>query len=119
MDEADHVIEGEIYIGAQEHFYMEPHSVMVVPKGEDGELEIFCSTQHAAFVQVKGPFMNYTLGVSNHQGNKIKLFLGKTRFLALLWMGIKKNIPILTIFYETHFYESIACICLSPMFKRI
>ncbi len=52
ISKADHVIEGEIYIGAQEHFYMETQSTLVVPKGEDGELEIFCSTQHAAYIQV-------------------------------------------------------------------
>ncbi|XP_072835144.2 aldehyde oxidase 1 isoform X1 [Pogona vitticeps] len=48
---ADHIIEGEIQIGGQEHFYMETQSVLVVPKGEDKEMDVYASTQHPAFVQ--------------------------------------------------------------------
>ncbi|RZC35629.1 Ald Xan dh C, FAD binding 5, and/or CO deh flav C domain containing protein [Asbolus verrucosus] len=44
------VIEGECKTGAQEHFYLEPFSVIVVPKKEDGELEVHCTTQNPAFV---------------------------------------------------------------------
>ena len=49
---ADHVVEGQVHMGSQEHFYMETQSVVVVPKGEDGEMEVFCSTQCANFTQV-------------------------------------------------------------------
>jgi len=49
---ADHMIEGEIYIGGQEHFYMETHACLVVPKSTDSQLEIFCSAQGTSFIQV-------------------------------------------------------------------
>ncbi|CAH1102357.1 unnamed protein product [Psylliodes chrysocephalus] len=44
--EAKHVIEGECRIGGQEHFYFETQSCIVVPKGEDDEMEILASTQN-------------------------------------------------------------------------
>ena len=38
--------------GAQEHFYLETNSCLVVPKGEEGEMEIFSSTQYIDSVQM-------------------------------------------------------------------
>jgi len=52
MSSAEHVLEGGVDIGAQEHFYMETQACLVVPNGEDGEMEIYSSTQHPASVQV-------------------------------------------------------------------
>ncbi|XP_031555377.1 xanthine dehydrogenase/oxidase-like [Actinia tenebrosa] len=43
--QSDHVIEGEMRTGAQEHFYLETQATLAVPKGEDGEMEIFSSCQ--------------------------------------------------------------------------
>lgn len=40
------VLEGEIHLGGQEHFYLETNSHLAVPKGEEGELELFSSTQN-------------------------------------------------------------------------
>uniref|UniRef100_A0A0K0E8Z9 xanthine dehydrogenase n=1 Tax=Strongyloides stercoralis TaxID=6248 RepID=A0A0K0E8Z9_STRER len=40
----DHVIEGEIKIGGQEHFYLETSQVLAIP-GERDEMEIIASTQ--------------------------------------------------------------------------
>jgi xanthine dehydrogenase/oxidase len=34
-------------MGGQEHFYLETNACLVVPKPEDGEMEIFASTQNA------------------------------------------------------------------------
>uniref|UniRef100_A0A8C8SZG8 Aldehyde oxidase 1 n=1 Tax=Pelusios castaneus TaxID=367368 RepID=A0A8C8SZG8_9SAUR len=55
VDEAfetvDQILEGEIHIGGQEHFYMETQSVLVVPKREDKEMDVYVSTQHPAFIQ--------------------------------------------------------------------
>ncbi|KAG5346531.1 XDH dehydrogenase, partial [Acromyrmex charruanus] len=48
--EADHILEGEVRIGGQEHFYLETNAVIVVPR-EENELEVFCSTQHPTEVQ--------------------------------------------------------------------
>uniref|UniRef100_A0A8P0PGC1 FAD-binding PCMH-type domain-containing protein n=1 Tax=Canis lupus familiaris TaxID=9615 RepID=A0A8P0PGC1_CANLF len=42
VDEAfkmvDQILEGEIHMGGQEHFYMKTQSMLVVPKGEDQEI---------------------------------------------------------------------------------
>ncbi|KAF5273883.1 hypothetical protein FQA39_LY00998 [Lamprigera yunnana] len=50
---ARHIIEGNFRSGAQEHFYLETLSVSVIPKMEDGEMEIICSTQNPTFVSQK------------------------------------------------------------------
>ena len=49
---SDHIIEGEVFVGAQEHFYMETQSCVAVPHGEDGEMEVFSSTQAPMIIQV-------------------------------------------------------------------
>ncbi|XP_012866062.1 PREDICTED: aldehyde oxidase [Dipodomys ordii] len=55
VDEAfkvvDQILEGEIHMGGQEHFYMETQSMLVVPKGEDQELDIYVSTQGPRYIQ--------------------------------------------------------------------
>ncbi|XP_023932386.1 xanthine dehydrogenase/oxidase-like [Lingula anatina] len=51
FEQADHILEGEIKGGGQEHFYLETHVARVVPRGEDGEIEIFCSTQSPSTAQ--------------------------------------------------------------------
>lgn len=45
---AAHVVEGEVSIGAQEHFYLEPQGSFAVP-GE--EMEVFASTQNPSHTQ--------------------------------------------------------------------
>ncbi|CAH0714490.1 unnamed protein product, partial [Brenthis ino] len=44
------VIKGECRMGGQEHFYLETHAAFAVPKKEDDELDIFCSSQHPSEV---------------------------------------------------------------------
>ncbi|XP_039197687.1 xanthine dehydrogenase/oxidase [Crotalus tigris] len=51
FEEADHIVEGDMYIGGQEHFYLETHCTIAVPKGEDGEMELFVSTQNLTKTQ--------------------------------------------------------------------
>ncbi|XP_030133584.3 aldehyde oxidase isoform X3 [Taeniopygia guttata] len=55
VDEAfetvDNIVEGEICIGGQKHFYMETQSMLAVPKGEDKEMDLYVSTQHPAIIQ--------------------------------------------------------------------
>ena len=43
---ADHVFSGVTRMGGQEHFYLETQACVVVPKPEDGEMEIYSSTQN-------------------------------------------------------------------------
>ena len=40
-------------IGGQEHFYLETQACLAVPKGEDGEMEIFASTQNPSNLQAE------------------------------------------------------------------
>ena len=44
--EADHVFEGTTRMGGQEHFYLETQACVIVPKPEDGEMEVWSSTQN-------------------------------------------------------------------------
>ncbi|KAJ2746556.1 hypothetical protein GGI20_001267 [Coemansia sp. BCRC 34301] len=46
------VVEGSSYCGGQEHFYMETMGAVAVPKGEDGEMEVFATTQSPAEAQI-------------------------------------------------------------------
>lgn len=43
---ADHVFSGVARMGGQEHFYLETQACVVVPKPEDGEMEVYSSTQN-------------------------------------------------------------------------
>jgi len=43
---ADHVFSGVVRMGGQEHFYLETQACVVVPKPEDGEMEVWSSTQN-------------------------------------------------------------------------
>jgi len=52
FESCDHIVEREIRIGSQEHFYMETHCVRVVPTGEDGEITVHAGEQHIPTIQV-------------------------------------------------------------------
>ncbi|XP_054113738.1 aldehyde oxidase 2 isoform X5 [Callithrix jacchus] len=56
FEKVDQIVEGEVHVGGQEHFYMETQRALVIPKTEDRELDIYVSTQDPAHVQVG--FMN-------------------------------------------------------------
>lgn len=49
---SENILEGEIYVGGQDHFYLETQSVIAVPKNEDSEIEMFVSTQNPTQIQV-------------------------------------------------------------------
>ncbi|KAM4697844.1 aldehyde oxidase-like [Rhinophrynus dorsalis] len=63
---AEQILEGEVHLGGQEHFYLETNSVLVVPKGEENELDIYVSTQYPGGVQLS---VSAALGVPT---NRIK-----------------------------------------------
>ena len=52
MESSEHVITGEMQVGGQEHFYMETHSIRVVPRGEDEEFDVYVGTQFQTLLQV-------------------------------------------------------------------
>ncbi|XP_054113736.1 aldehyde oxidase 2 isoform X3 [Callithrix jacchus] len=51
FEKVDQIVEGEVHVGGQEHFYMETQRALVIPKTEDRELDIYVSTQDPAHVQ--------------------------------------------------------------------
>lgn len=50
LKDADHIVEGRLNIGGQDHFYLETHIAYVEP-AEDGDLIVHSSTQHPTEVQ--------------------------------------------------------------------
>ena len=63
--EADHVFTGIARMGGQEHFYLETQACVVVPKPEDGEMEVFSSTQNPSETQA------YVAQVTGVAANKV------------------------------------------------
>ena len=47
---AKHIVEGEMRIGGQDHFYLEGHISLAIP-GEDDEITVHSSTQHPSETQ--------------------------------------------------------------------
>ena len=62
---SDHVISGTSRMGGQEHFYLETQASLAIPKPEDGEMEIWSSTQNPTETQA------YVAAVTGVQSNKI------------------------------------------------
>ncbi len=50
FQESDHVFEGQLKTGGQEHWYLETQSCLAIP-GEGKEIKIFSSTQHPSETQ--------------------------------------------------------------------
>jgi len=63
--EADHVFSGSTRMGGQEHFYLETNACVAIPKPEDGEMEIWSSTQNPSETQA------YVAQVTGVSANKI------------------------------------------------
>ena len=78
---ADHVFSGVTRMGGQEHFYLETQACVVVPKPEDGEMEVYSSTQNPTETFVPLPLFktrftnrcrqSYVAQVTGVQVNKI------------------------------------------------
>ncbi|XP_056445092.1 aldehyde oxidase 6 isoform X3 [Gadus chalcogrammus] len=64
LETADHVHSGELRLGGQEHFYMEPQSVLVVPVGEETEFHVYVSSQAPTITQEA---VAETLGVPSNR----------------------------------------------------
>ncbi|XP_057359695.1 aldehyde oxidase 4-like isoform X2 [Manis pentadactyla] len=47
----DQIIEGEVHVEGQEHFYMETQTILAVPKKEDKEMVLHLGTQFPSYVQ--------------------------------------------------------------------
>ncbi|CAF1001889.1 unnamed protein product [Rotaria sp. Silwood1] len=49
--DAEHVLEDILFIGGQEHFYMETQSCMVIPSNDDQEIKLYVGIQNPSTVQ--------------------------------------------------------------------
>ncbi|CAP70560.1 uncharacterized protein PODANS_3_6240 [Podospora anserina S mat+] len=65
FEKCDYTFTGVARMGGQEHFYLETNAAIAVPKPEDGEMEIWSSTQNPNEAQV---YASQVLGV---QSNKV------------------------------------------------
>lgn len=65
MKDADHVFTGVARMGGQEHFYLETQACVAIPKPEDGEMEIWSSTQNPSETQA------YVAKVCGVDANKV------------------------------------------------
>ena len=80
---ADHVFDGVVRLGGQEHFYLETQACVVVPKPEDGEMEVFSCTQNPTETQA------YVAQVTGVKANKI---LSKVKRLGGAFGGKRDTI---------------------------
>ena len=65
FENADHVFSGVTRMGGQEHFYLETNACVVTPKPEDGEIEVYSSTQNPTETQT------FVAQVCNVAANKV------------------------------------------------
>jgi xanthine dehydrogenase molybdopterin-binding subunit B len=49
--DTNHILEGELFIGGQEHFYMETNACMVIPSNDDQEITLYMATQSPTSAQ--------------------------------------------------------------------
>ncbi|MFC0133826.1 xanthine dehydrogenase molybdopterin binding subunit [Massilia eurypsychrophila] len=62
FEQAPHKVKGELYVGGQEHFYLEGQIAYAVPKEDKGML-VLCSTQHPSEMQ---HVVAHALGLHSH-----------------------------------------------------
>lgn len=65
----EHVLESNFRMGGQEHFYLETNAVTVIPGREDGEIEVWSSTQNPTETQ------NFVASVLNVPVNRVTVRL--------------------------------------------
>ena len=58
------IISGKCSSGAQDHFYLEMHSCMVVPNDSNGEIDVYSSTQNPSGVQ---NLVSHVTGIPAHK----------------------------------------------------
>ena len=89
-------------MGGQEHFYLETQACLAVPKGEDGEMEIFASSQSPSGLQLAVSFKCLFLVILACKMQKVKLVVN---ILA-------RSLPISVL--NIFFFLVVANITLSP-----
>jgi xanthine dehydrogenase/oxidase len=51
FNQCDRIVEGVTRMGGQEHFYLETNAALVIPQAEDGNMEVWSSTQNTMETQ--------------------------------------------------------------------
>lgn len=62
LEQAQNRIRGRLFMGGQDHFYLEGQVSLAIP-GEDGDMTVYCSTQHPSEVQ---HMVAHVLGLPSH-----------------------------------------------------
>ena len=68
-EQCDVVLEGEVRVGGQEHFYLEPQGTIVLP-GENDEMTVISSTQVCSPACLAPPQSCPTQS-QNHRGSSV------------------------------------------------
>ncbi|MCA9835674.1 MAG: xanthine dehydrogenase molybdopterin binding subunit [Trueperaceae bacterium] len=63
LNKSAHVLEGEVEVGGQDHFYLETHTSWAIPDTE-GNMQVYSSTQHPTETQI---VVARVLGVASHR----------------------------------------------------
>ena len=63
LEAAVHRLQGDFWLGGQDHFYLETQAAIAVP-GEDESMQVTSSTQHPSEVQ---HLVSHVIGVKSHQ----------------------------------------------------
>lgn len=63
LAQAEYVLEGEVEMNGQDHFYLETHASWVIPDGE-GHYQVYSSTQHPTETQI---IVAQALGIASNQ----------------------------------------------------
>ena len=72
LAQSQHQLQGELYIGGQEHYYLETQIALAIP-GDDEAITVHSSTQNPSEVQ---HLIAHTLGVSQHSVEVITRRMG-------------------------------------------
>jgi hypothetical protein len=86
---AKNVVEGEVRIGGQEHFYLETHASLVVP-GENDEFTVYASTQNPTKTS---NFVAAALGVPKNKVTSIMMPKPETLNLKPETLNLKPETP--------------------------
>jgi hypothetical protein len=120
----DHVLEGEVKMGGQEHFYLEPHCSLVIPQEEDEYLCISSTqavTKHqqviAGCLQIPASKVTPTT-LAHHplRNRNLRPFLNFFTVLLFrtLRIGCSPTLPVFPILvngYLTGFISSLVALC--------
>ena len=87
FQQSDQEITGEYSTGYQEHFYLEPWSCLVVPRGENEEMDIIVTTQNLNIIQVQFQNQKYTEHLKNRPQDRIGKYPATVHLAKIYLIG--------------------------------